>query len=237
MAAVTDEQQRQVCHPLSLFLPRSWPRFLPSPCVASPSLCPSDPAEPAALFLHARLLIVPHSSFSKRTIMRIESPHRWAESVCFLLLCYIEPIRGGEVRIITLWCSGMGSLWEEILSKPRCPPLPDLYFRSLYTCHTCVVNCFLLPSSVPTELVFRYREAMLSYLEISSVVLIPVPFCTLLQGDEYEPSEVGRAGCSQSHWVEANHQECQENRKARDCDSLRNAPDNVSESGELKATE
>lgn len=90
---------------------------------------------------------------------------------------------------------------------------PDLFFLSLYTRHTCVVNCFLLPSSVQTELVFRYREAMVSYLEISSVVLIPVPFCTLLQGDEYEPSEVGRAGCSQSHWVEANHQQCQENRK------------------------
>lgn len=45
---------------------------------------------------------------------------------------------------------------------------------------------------------------MVSYLEISSVVLIPVSLCTLLQGNEDEPSEVGRAGCSQSHWVEAN---------------------------------
>lgn len=45
---------------------------------------------------------------------------------------------------------------------------------------------------------------MVSYLEISSVVLIPVSLRTLLQGDEYEPSEVGGAGCSQSHWVEAN---------------------------------
>lgn len=45
---------------------------------------------------------------------------------------------------------------------------------------------------------------MVSYLEISSVVLIPVSLPTLLQGNQYEPSEVGGAGCSQSHWVEAN---------------------------------
>lgn len=45
---------------------------------------------------------------------------------------------------------------------------------------------------------------MVSYLEISSVVLIPVSLRTLPQGDEYEPSEVGGAGRTQSHWVEAN---------------------------------
>lgn len=49
---------------------------------------------------------------------------------CVLLICYIEPIRGGEVRVITLCRVGMGRLWEEILSRPWCPPPPHLFFLS-----------------------------------------------------------------------------------------------------------
>ena len=43
-----------------------------------------------------------------------------------------------------------------------------------------------------------------SYLEISSVVLIPVSLCALLQGNKHETSEVGRAGRTQNHWTEEN---------------------------------
>lgn len=85
---------------------------------------------------------------------------------CVLLICYIEPIRGGEVRVITLCRVGMGRLWEEILSRPWCPPPPHLFFSlslSLFTCVTLVrwtvsQVCLLLLSGVQTELVFRYSK-------------------------------------------------------------------------------
>lgn len=100
--------------------------------------------------------------------------------------------------------------------KTFCPdpdvphPQIDIFFLST---HVTLAWLTVICCHPVFRLLFRYRKATVSHLEISSVVLIPVPLCTLPQGDEDEPSEVGRAGCRQSHWVEAQHQRCQENRK------------------------
>lgn len=50
-----------------------------------------------------------------------------------LLICYIEPIRGGEVRIITLRRVGMGKLWEKNSVKTLMSPTPRYIFSSLFT--------------------------------------------------------------------------------------------------------
>lgn len=43
---------------------------------------------------------------------------------------------------------------------------------------------------------------LLPYLKIPSIVLVFVTFCTILHGNKGEPSEVGGAGCSHSHYME-----------------------------------
>lgn len=43
-----------------------------------------------------------------------------------------------------------------------------------------------------------------TYLVVSVVVVVSVPLRALPQGGEDEASEVGGAGCSQSHWMGAN---------------------------------
>lgn len=81
------------------------------------------------------------------------------------------------------------------------PDVPHPQTHILFLSAHVTLACFTVFCCHPEfRLLFRYRKATVSHLEISSVVLIPVPLCSLPQGHEDEPSEVGRAGRRQSHW-------------------------------------